>query len=309
MGQTNSDLYELRKSVMIFQSREKNTFRAYACWVQFFRDIDYQFEELWKLFYCLNLSLFLRKGVTLLGRTASHMPILLATSPKCWDYWQVHIHSLYFSFSDCNIDVAVLSTWFWNVGKTIYMWMTVNHESLIKIGQGNGCNWTQAGARNPQANPGPQDLSWGEDIHGLPQYLVIQGMWFPLCWGNMWWRNGKEREAEMLMCCRKRENERCKESLLATWAIVMSGPSWSEGGSCVVPRTYSSQGLSLCLWLLLQPVVVWVLVNLPPRTCCCPKANQQLVLYISENTYYYLLSRCFLDQGWSWGLCLGLWPH
>lgn len=35
----------------------------------------------------------------------------------------------------------------------------------------------------------------------------------------------------------------------------------------MVPRTYSSQGLSLCLWLLLQPVVVWVLVNLPPSWC------------------------------------------
>lgn len=50
MGQMNSDFYELRKSVMIFQSREKNTFGAFACWVQFFRDIDYQFEELCKLF-------------------------------------------------------------------------------------------------------------------------------------------------------------------------------------------------------------------------------------------------------------------
>lgn len=157
------------------------------------------------------------------------------------------------------------------------MWVAVNHESLIKIGRGNGCNWTQAGTSHLQANPGPQGLSWGEDIHGPSQYLVIEDMWFPLCWRHMWWRNGKEREAEMLMCCRKRENGGCKESLLATWAMVMSGPSWSEGGSCVIPRTYSSQGLSLCLWLLLQPVVVWVLVSLPPRTCCCPKANPQLV--------------------------------
>lgn len=100
--------------------------------------------------------------------------------------------------------------------------------------------------------------------------------WVPLQWAAAWWRNGRDREAEWIMCCGERQTCRSRseggEEEAGMGGLCRSPGSWwrrARSGSLVLTQRGSSVLMMSTAPVATQGLLEAQGMDCHLRPCCC----------------------------------------